>query len=176
MRSRNSSTSSLEDTSPRSMASAWAARPAKARSVIERAGYATAPCQAAGVQLEALTGRLVAMAGRGAGTDAERRAALALAGELEERGHPAWVETLWLRPAWATALALGALLGAAASLVSVAVPLAGVVAGARRAAAARGPACLARGLRGAGVRGVRGAAGRRGGAVARSRAARPHRG
>jgi len=73
---------------------------------------------------------LCSFGGRGAGTDAERRAALRLADDLGERGHDAWVETHWVHPAWALTVALAALLGLVASLVSVAVPLAGVLLGA----------------------------------------------
>jgi len=72
--------------------------------------------------------RLCAIPGRGAATDAERRAAVWLASELEQRGHEAWLDTYWLRPRWATAVALGSVLGAAGSLVSVFVPLAGLIA------------------------------------------------
>jgi hypothetical protein len=65
--------------------------------------------------------------GRGACTDAERRAALALHGELRWRGYEAWVETHWVRPQWAAALALGSLLAVAGSLLSTAVAVAGLV-------------------------------------------------
>ena len=72
--------------------------------------------------------RLCAIAGRGAATDAERRAAVWLAEQIEERGHEAWLETVWLRPRWAPALALGAFLAAAGSLLSIATPLLGLIA------------------------------------------------
>jgi len=49
---------------------------------------------------------------RGPCTDAERRAAGWLHDELRAAGHEAWVETHWVRPHWALALALGALLAA----------------------------------------------------------------
>jgi len=42
--------------------------------------------------------RLTAIAGRGGGTDAERRAALWLERDLRERGHRAWADTFWVRP------------------------------------------------------------------------------
>jgi hypothetical protein len=80
---------------------------------------------------------LCSFPGRGAGTDAERRAALAVVDDLGERGHDAWIETHWVRRAWALAVALGALLGAAGSLLSVAAPAAGV------ALAGVAAACLA---------------------------------
>jgi peptidoglycan/LPS O-acetylase OafA/YrhL len=70
---------------------------------------------------------LSAHAGRGACTDAERRAALALHDELRARGHEAWVETHWVRPQRAAALAIGALLAAAGSLLSTAAPIPGLV-------------------------------------------------
>ena len=65
--------------------------------------------------------------GRGACTDAERRAALALHDELRSRGHEAWVETHWVRPQWAAALALGSLLAVAGSLLSTAAEIPGLV-------------------------------------------------
>src|SRR4051812_3779046 len=66
-------------------------------------------------------------AGRGACTDAERRAALWLHDELRARGHEAWVETHWVRPQWAVALALGALLAVVGSLLSTAAEIPGLV-------------------------------------------------
>jgi hypothetical protein len=65
---------------------------------------------------------LCAFAGRRAGTDAERRAALWLAGELEGRGRSVTIETFWCRPNWALAHAWHALLGLAASVVIVSQP------------------------------------------------------
>jgi hypothetical protein len=53
---------------------------------------------------------LAAFAGRGASTDAERRrAVIARHGVLRARGHEAWVETRWVRPQRAAALALACL-------------------------------------------------------------------
>ncbi len=72
--------------------------------------------------------RLAAIPGRGAGTDAERRAAVALERDLAERGHHAWVDTFWVRPGWAWPVALAAALAVGGSLASVAWPLAGVIA------------------------------------------------
>jgi hypothetical protein len=69
---------------------------------------------------------LCSHAGRGACTDAERRAALWLHDELRSRGHEAWVETRWVRPQRATAVALGALLAVSGSLLATAVPAAGL--------------------------------------------------
>src|SRR4051812_39918585 len=73
-----------------------------------------------------LVDRLAAIDGRGACTDAERRACVLLRGELRARGLPARVETFWVRPQWPLAWALHAVLGVAGSLLSVAVPAAGL--------------------------------------------------
>ena len=83
-----------------------------------------------GVQLGQIIERVAAIAGRGAGTDAERRAAVLLASDVAERGHAVWTDTHWLRPGWAWPVAFASLLGAAGSLVSVTAPLAGVIAAA----------------------------------------------
>lgn len=80
-----------------------------------------------------MVGRVIAalcgFAGRGACTDAERRAAAWLHDDLRSRGHEAWVETHWVRPGWAVAVALAALLGVVGSLLSVTIPAAGVALG-----------------------------------------------
>jgi hypothetical protein len=65
---------------------------------------------------------LCAFADRRAGTDAERRAALWLVGELRARGRATTIETFWCRPNWALAHAWHALLGLAASVVIVSHP------------------------------------------------------
>ena len=65
---------------------------------------------------------LAGFEGRGACTDAERRAALWLHDDLRRRGYEAWVETVWVRPQWTGSLLLHAGLGVTASLVSVAAP------------------------------------------------------
>jgi hypothetical protein len=62
---------------------------------------------------------LTAFKRRGAGTDAERRAALWLAGELQSSRREVTVETFWCRPNWALAHAWHALLGLAGGLVMV---------------------------------------------------------
>ena len=64
---------------------------------------------------------------RGACTDAERRAAVWLHDELRSRVHQAWVETHWVRPRAAAVLSLGCLLAVVGSLLSTAVPLAGLI-------------------------------------------------
>ena len=61
---------------------------------------------------------LCAISGRGACTDAERRAALWLHDELRSRGHEAWVETRWVRPQRYATVALGCLLAVAGSLLA----------------------------------------------------------
>jgi hypothetical protein len=77
--------------------------------------------------MRSLVDGLSSHAGRGACTDAERRAALWLHDELRRRGHEAWVETRWVRPQWAAALALGSLLAAVGSLVATTAPVPGLV-------------------------------------------------
>ncbi|PZS07979.1 MAG: hypothetical protein DLM64_13710 [Solirubrobacterales bacterium] len=59
---------------------------------------------------------------RGAGTDAERRAALWLAGQLGADGREAVVEPFWCRPNWALTHMWHVALGLAGSLVSVGSP------------------------------------------------------
>ncbi|MGH2949979.1 MAG: hypothetical protein ACRDPC_27575, partial [Solirubrobacteraceae bacterium] len=73
---------------------------------------------------------LCSFAGRGACTDAERRAAAWLHDELRSRVHEAWVQTRWLRPQRAPATALGGLLAVAGGLLATAVPVAGLAAAA----------------------------------------------
>ena len=63
---------------------------------------------------------------RGACTDAERRAALWLHAELRARGREAWVETRWVRPQRATALALACLAAVAGGLLSTVAAEAGL--------------------------------------------------
>jgi hypothetical protein len=69
--------------------------------------------------------RLESYAGRGPGTDAERRAARWLADELAGGGLEVAVETFWCRPSWALAHAWHVALALAGSLVSVASPRVG---------------------------------------------------
>ena len=71
------------------------------------------------MDLQPTLARLAAIDGRSAGTDAERRAARALAAELRAGGREAHVETIWVRPRWALAHALHALVALAGSVVSV---------------------------------------------------------
>ena len=62
---------------------------------------------------------LTKFAGRGAGSDAERRAARWLAGQLQDSGRRSRIEPFWCRPNWALAHAWHAGLGLAASLIAV---------------------------------------------------------
>ncbi len=62
---------------------------------------------------------LTKFTGRGAGSDAERRAARWLAGQLQDNGRRARIEPFWCRPNWALAHAWHVGLGLAASLVAV---------------------------------------------------------
>jgi hypothetical protein len=64
---------------------------------------------------------------RGAGTDAERRAAVWLASECRTRRRDAVVETFWCRPNWPLAQAWHVALALAGSLVAVSHPKAGGV-------------------------------------------------
>jgi hypothetical protein len=66
--------------------------------------------------------RLATFTRRGAGTDAERRAAMWLRSELDAGRRPAELEPFWCRPNWALAQAWHVALGLAGSLVSVSSP------------------------------------------------------
>lgn len=68
---------------------------------------------------------LAGFADRGAGTDAERRAAGWLAWEPFHERQDATVETFWCRPNWALAHALHAGVAVAGSLISLVSPVAG---------------------------------------------------
>jgi len=59
-------------------------------------------------------------------SDVERRAAVWAHDELRARGHEAWMETHWVRPQFALALALGCALAAAGGLLSVAAQAPGL--------------------------------------------------
>lgn len=69
---------------------------------------------------------LASIPDRGAGTDAERRAAAWLATELGRDGPETTLETFWCRPDGALAHALHAALAVAGGLVSLLSPIAGV--------------------------------------------------
>jgi hypothetical protein len=73
-----------------------------------------------------LVARLAAIAGRGACTDAERRAGALLRDELRDRGRAARLEPHWVRPQWPMAWALHAALAVTGSLVAVAAPAVGL--------------------------------------------------
>lgn len=76
---------------------------------------------------EIVLDRLAGIRGRHAGSDAERRAAHLLAGELRATGRPATVQTVWVRSEWRLALAMAAALGLAGSIVAITRPVAGLV-------------------------------------------------
>lgn len=69
---------------------------------------------------------LTAIPGRGPCTDAERRAARALARRLRELGRRPGTETFWVRPQWAAIWLVHALLGIAGSVLSVDSPEVGL--------------------------------------------------
>lgn len=75
------------------------------------------------IDLSAIVSTLCSFPARAACSDAERRAAVWLHDDLRERGHEAWVETLWVRPQWALSLALHAALGVVASVAATAWPI-----------------------------------------------------
>ena len=68
---------------------------------------------------------LCSFEGRLAGTDAERRAANALAAKLQKTAHRVDVEPTYVHPQWALIHALHTALGFAGSLLSIALPAAG---------------------------------------------------
>jgi Peptidase family M28 len=74
-----------------------------------------------------MTTALAAFDGRGPGTDAERRAARWLAGELVADRRRVRIETFWCRPNWALAHAWHVALAVAGSLISVGDPVVGTV-------------------------------------------------
>ena len=71
------------------------------------------------------TTELASFTGRGPGTNAERRAARWLAGELVSNRHRVRIETFWCRPNWALAHAWHIALALAGSLISVSEPVVG---------------------------------------------------
>src|SRR5689334_8106756 len=70
---------------------------------------------------------LVAFAGRGPGTDAERRAAKHLRERLDDLGREAEVEATWIRPNWPLAYTGYALFGVVASIISTNAATAGAI-------------------------------------------------
>jgi hypothetical protein len=81
-------------------------------------------------------GDLVAISGRGPGTDAERRAAQHLRALLEESGRETEIEPTWIRPNWPLAYTGYALFGVVASVIATASGTAGaIIAGVTLAAA-----------------------------------------
>jgi hypothetical protein len=74
----------------------------------------------------ALAGRLEAIEGRLAGSDAERRAAALCAAQLRDGGRRPRTQTLWMRPQREAPRAVYAALGLAGSLVAVGNPTVGL--------------------------------------------------
>jgi hypothetical protein len=74
-----------------------------------------------------MTEELAEFTARGAGTDAERRAARWLAGELVASRHRVRIETFWCRPNWALAHAWHVALALVGSLLSVSHPTIGAI-------------------------------------------------
>jgi hypothetical protein len=83
-------------------------------------GAASAGASAADVE------EIAAFAPRRACSDAERRLAVWAHDDLRARGHDAWVETHWVRPQLAVALALGCALTAIGGLIAIGAPVAGL--------------------------------------------------
>lgn len=81
----------------------------------------------AGVEVRREIEELVAFEGRLAGSESEREAAEHLAERLRSQGRGVEVEPISVHPNWALTHALHALLAVAGSLVSVALPLVGIV-------------------------------------------------
>jgi hypothetical protein len=73
-----------------------------------------------------IASRLAAIEPRGACSDGERRAAVALRDELRLAGRPARLETAWVRPGWPALYALLCVLGVAGSLVALSWPAVGL--------------------------------------------------
>jgi Peptidase family M28 len=77
------------------------------------------------MQASEIAAHLEGFTGRGAGTDAERRAAQWLARELRGSGRQVTVEAFWCRPSWAFAHSWHLTLAIAGSLASLASPTVG---------------------------------------------------
>jgi hypothetical protein len=60
-------------------------------------------------------------------SDAERRYAVWAHDDLRERGHEAWVETVWIRPQRAAGVALACVLAAVGGLLALGAPVVGLV-------------------------------------------------
>jgi hypothetical protein len=75
----------------------------------------------------AMPGAIGEFAPRAVCSDVERRAAVWAHDELRARGHEAWVETHWIRPQRALALAVGCALAALGGLIATGAPVPGLV-------------------------------------------------
>src|ERR687896_1934110 len=74
-----------------------------------------------------MPGAIGEFAPRAVCSDVERRAAVWAHDELRGRGHEAWMETHWVRPQRALALALGSALTAIGGLIAIGAPVPGLV-------------------------------------------------
>jgi hypothetical protein len=74
-----------------------------------------------------MPGGIGGFAPRAVCSDVERRAAVWAHDELRARGHEAWMETHWVRPQRALALALGCALTAIGGLIAIGAPVPGLV-------------------------------------------------
>jgi hypothetical protein len=74
-----------------------------------------------------MPGAIGEFAPRAVCSDVERRAAVWAHDELRARGHEAWMETHWVRPQQALALAFGCALTAIGGLIAVGAPIPGLV-------------------------------------------------
>jgi hypothetical protein len=79
-----------------------------------------------GAASAAASGAEMAGGARPVGSDAERRAAVSAHDDLRARGREAWMETHWVRPQLALAVALGCAVAAVGGLLAVGVPAAGL--------------------------------------------------
>jgi len=70
--------------------------------------------------------QLAALRPRAVCSDVERRAAVLLHDDLRARGHEAWLETHWVRPQLAPAVALGCATAAAGGLIAIGAPALGL--------------------------------------------------
>jgi hypothetical protein len=86
------------------------------------------------VSVAPLVARVLGRDARPPCSDAERRAAVRVQAWLQARGDDAAIRTVWLRPQRLAALGVACALGTAGSLVSVALPVAGVACAAVAAA------------------------------------------
>jgi hypothetical protein len=107
--------SSVEDDMPETLRTRWRRRGAPATENIARSMQPIDTVRA-----------LARIRERTPGSDAERRAALWLTRRLTMTGRPARLQAAWVRPQWAPAHAIHAVLGIAGTVVSVSAPEVGL--------------------------------------------------